>query len=203
MIATVIEDEPDVYSYSAEEWEEIQSSLLVLGAALSNEDKFSIMLGQAEKLGDREMHSIYTDASSEVSRSIADIKRLRSLYCDDPSFSPFLPELIKFQKYLHSHQSGLARIATLGPGPARPPNERRFAQSLMNAAATIWMRRGGCVNQGKDYRRFFEAVVRPVLSSPTMIQRHHCAWSDGMFITHARAKMKSHGASGTRGRKRQ
>jgi hypothetical protein len=70
------------------------------------------------------------------------------------------------------------------PAGAVSNNFRPFQDRLLKATATFWQRMGGTINYKKNYRAFFEAVVMPVVSSPSIMRRHGVAWSDGMFHAH-------------------
>jgi hypothetical protein len=63
-------------------------------------------------------------------------------------------------------------------------NFRPFQDRLLKATAASWRRMGGSVSFKKEYRAFFDAVVVPVLSSPSIKARHNARLTDGMFRTH-------------------
>jgi hypothetical protein len=98
-----------------------------------------------------------------------------------------LSALRHFLETLDAARSASAHVAEcLSAESVSPPsnNYRPFQDRLLSATAAFWRALGGQVSFRKDYRAFFEAVVRPVVSTPSIRQRHVVGWSAGMFRTH-------------------
>jgi hypothetical protein len=98
-------------------------------------------------------------------------------------------------------ESNDRQLKSLKSQPRASNNARPFANQLMQFASSTWVTHGGSINHGKGFRRFFEAVVKPVLSDPNIMRIHGCAWSDGMFRNHVTQMMKTSGLPGRRGPK--
>lgn len=82
-------------------------------------------------------------------------------------------------------------------------DRNRFQRRLTGQVAAAWEGFGGAVNHGLEYRKFFEAAVKPVLIDPEIKRKHSCAWSSGMFKAHVTEHMRIRGTPGRRGRRRE
>jgi hypothetical protein len=63
-------------------------------------------------------------------------------------------------------------------------NTRRLPGSVMAATARFWLDAQGRIDHGKGYKRFFEAVIRPITENRDIRLKYKFAWTDGMFRTH-------------------
>lgn len=77
-----------------------------------------------------------------------------------------------------------------------------YRERLFAAVADAWTHAGGEVDHGKAYRAFFDAALRPPLSTRHVQRITRCAWSDNLFSPHVRYHMMRAGKVGSRGPKR-
>lgn len=90
---------------------------------------------------------------------------------------------------------------------ARSSNRKNwFRESFFKRVARRWEIFGGVVRQSREYRRFFEAVVRPMYYSDFGKRHGLDGWPDAVwpdenpiFREHARAYMKMRGTKPSRG----
>ena len=77
-----------------------------------------------------------------------------------------------------------ARLELLDPTPGN--NHRPFQDWLQSFVASIWMDAGGEINGRKEYRRFFQAIVRPILTNRRIRTDYGVALAESTFQDHVK-----------------
>lgn len=217
------EERPEYhFEYTPEQWAAIVESLRMfdLSAAQLAQLKLKLSWSMIPAWGDAEFREIKADLTKEyqdilraiqhldksVGSRIDDIDLMDGRAYRDPigvAFENAKPHLDRIGRLIERRIELDNRLLKRLEGQPRVSNNARpFANRMMQFVSSVWLSRGGSINHGKDYKRFFEAVVRPVLSDAKIMHAEGCAWSDGMFRNHVQQMMKkTSGSPGRRGRK--
>jgi hypothetical protein len=115
-----------------------------------------------------DIHLSYKDehASSGADTSIIKVDSLRDLLWN-----------LEDKRYL-----AVRILDSIDPMPGN--NYRPFQDGLQSYIASIWISAGGEVNGHKEYRRFFEALARPILTNRRIRADHNVAWAESTFADH-------------------
>ncbi|WP_372422846.1 hypothetical protein [Salinarimonas chemoclinalis] len=215
--------------YTESEWAEIEAAVRAIRAdgLLPSSVRLSVMLTTVYEIGydpriSLEICSSLEDEMLQIYNTIKNLDDLLRPRIDEGDFcegrwdrDPFGAYYEKARPFLvaaahlavkegsrHADAFDRAKVAIM-----RSSNRKNwFRKSFFHRVARRWETFGGVVRQSREYRRFFEAVVRPMYYSD-FGKRHgldgwpDAVWPDGnpIFREHARAYMRMRGTKPSRG----
>jgi hypothetical protein len=197
------------FKYSAAQIAQIEAALsarLVSSDALKDfQFSLSICINALELNMTDELRRFFTENAADT---IAAIERLYELNSrrigeEQDRIGRALEKALPYLKEVHWLSRREIDSLAWFDIPKESNNKRPFPRKLMKRTSDAWRRFGGQVNHGSEYRRFFEAVVRPVMDNSRIQREHGCAWTDGMFRTHVTEYMRHNDIKGARGKPRQ
>ncbi len=218
----MIEERPEYhFEYTPEQWAAIVESLRMfnLSAAQLAQLKLNLSWSMIPAWGDAEFREVKADLAKEyrdilraihhldksIGSRVQDIDLMDGRAYRDPiavAFEDAKPHLDRIARLIERQIDADDRWMRGLKSQSRASNNARpFASRLMQFVSSAWLDHGGSISHREDYKRFFEAVIRPVLSDANIMHTQGCAWSDGMFRNHVQRMMKTSGLPGRRGRK--
>ncbi|MGP9818975.1 hypothetical protein ACTZWW_03075 [Salinarimonas sp. NSM] len=216
------------HGYTREQWAEIVASVSQFGLTPSGLDYLRGDLMRATMLdvedGVRDLIKSHEGYASDARKALRAISELRSIMdmrikwynegigtvmqdLDEEWIGPALErerdQLIGIEHiYTKELAFHIREIEAYTPIAERVRAKKKtYQERLFDLVGVIWTRLGGTVSQQKDYRRFFEAVVKPIYTEE-LRWMHRSAWTESLFAEHAKAWMERAGIQGTRGRRR-
>lgn len=217
------------HGYTADEWAEIEAAVSAIRPnGVPSSLRWQVMMTTVHEIGHnpKESRGLYESLEEEM-RDLWNIvkaldDRLRPLIEDGflsegrwerntfgEHYEKALPHLMMIAHFAARRGAEYGVKAERAQAKAAGKNAKNwFRESFFNRVARRWEGFGGEVRQTREYRRFFEAVVRPVYYSDFGKNEGLDGWNDAawpddnpIFREHAKAYMKAKGTPPSRGRR--